>query len=108
MKIAALSFFGLGNDGLPTAFTVTDSENIEGIARLTKGTSTFGTGGIVINNQFITGSVGPNVLIDQILTIDGTGTRYSAKSINIGWAGNWNSVEVKSEVTSIDHQMVST
>ena len=102
MKIAALSFFGLGNDGLPTAFTVTDSENIEGIARLTKGTSTFGTGGIVINNQFITGSVGPNVLIDQVLTIDGTGTRYSAKSINIGWVGNWNSVEVKSEDTSID------
>lgn len=102
MKIAALSFFGLGNDGLPTAFTVTDSENIQGIARLTKGTSTFGADGIVINNQFITGSVGPNVLINQVLTIDGTGTRYSAKSINIGWAGNWNSVEIKSDDTSID------
>jgi len=102
MKIAALSFFGLGNDGLPTAFTVTDSENIQGIARLTKGTSNFGADGIVINNQFITGSVGPNVLINQVLTIDGTGTRYSAKSINIGWAGNWNSVEVKSDDTSID------
>ena len=102
MKIAALSFFGLDKDGLPTAFTVTDSENIEGIARLTKGTSSVGSGGIVINNQFITGSVGPNVLINQVLTIDGTGTRYSANSISIGWGGNWNSVEVKANDTSID------
>ena len=102
MKIAVLSFFGLDKDGLPTVFTVTDSENIEGIGRLTKGTSSVGTGGIVINNQFITGSVGPNVLIDQVLTIDGTGTRYSAKSISIGWGGNWNSVEITSNDTSID------
>ena len=41
-------------------------------------------------------------MIDQILTIDGTGTNYSAKSISIGWGGNWNSVEVKSDDTSID------
>ena len=102
VKIAALSFFGLGNDGLPTAFTVTDSNGAEGIGRLTKGTSSVGANGIVVNNQFITGSVGPNVLIDQILTIDGTGTNYSAKSISIGWGGNWNSVEVKSDDTSID------
>lgn len=102
MKIAALSFFGLDKDGLPTAFTVTDSENAPGVARLTKGTSTVGADGIVINNQLITGSVGPNVLIDQVITIDGTGTHYSANSINIGWAGNWNSVEVKSDDTSID------
>jgi len=102
VKIAALSFFGLGEDGLPTAFTVTDSNGSEGVARLTKGTSSVGTNGIVVNNQFITGSVGPNVLIDQVLTIDGTGTNYSTKSISIGWAGNWNSVEVNSEDTSID------
>jgi len=102
MKIAALSFFGLDKDGLPTAFTVTDSNDVQGAGRLTKGTSTVGADGIVVNNQFITGSVGPNVLIDQVLTIDGTGTHYSANSINIGWAGNWNSVEVKSDDTSID------
>jgi len=102
MKIAALSFFGLDKDGLPTAFTVTDSNDVQGAGRLTKGTSTVGADGIVVNNQFITGSVGPNVLIDQVLTIDGTGTHYSANSINIGLAGNWNSVEVKSDDTSID------
>jgi RNA polymerase sigma factor (sigma-70 family) len=101
-KIAALSFFGLSKDGLPTGFSVTDSKNVAGVARVTKGISSVGTDGIVVNNQFITGSVGPNVLIDQLITVDGTGTRYSANGINIGWLGNWNSVEVKSTDSSID------
>jgi len=101
-KIAALTFFGLNKDGLPTGFSVTDSKNIAGVARVTKGISSVGTDGIVVNNQFITGSVGPNVLIDQLITVDGTGTRYSANGINIGWIGNWNSVEIKSTDSSID------
>ena len=101
-KIAALTFFGLDKDGLPTGFSVTDSNNIAGIARVTKGVSSVGTDGIVVNNQFITGSVGPNVLIDQLITVDGTGTHYSANGVNIGWTGNWNSVEVKSTDSSID------
>ena len=101
-KIAALSFFGLNKDGIPTGFTVTDSKNIAGVARVTKGVSSVGADGIVINNQFITGSVGPNVLIDQLITVDGTGTRYTVNGINIGWVGNWNSVEIKSTDSSID------
>jgi RNA polymerase sigma factor (sigma-70 family) len=101
-KIAALSFFGLDKDGVPTGFTVTDSKSTQGVARATKGISSVGTDGIVVNNQFITGSVGPNVLIDQLITVDGTGTRYSANGINIGWIGNWNSVEIKSTDSSID------
>jgi hypothetical protein len=101
-KIAALSFFGLNKDGIPTGFSVTDSKNAQGVARVTKGISSVGTDGIVVNNQFITGSVGPNVLIDQLITVDGTGTRYSVNGINIGWIGNWNSVEVKSTDSSID------
>jgi RNA polymerase sigma factor (sigma-70 family) len=101
-KIAALSFFGLNKDGLPTGFSVTDSNSTQGVGRVTKGTTTVGADGIVVNNQFITGSVGPNVLIDQLITVDGTGTRYSVNGINIGWIGNWNSVEIKSTDSSID------
>ena len=101
-KIAALSFFGLNKDGLPTGFSVTDSKNAAGVGRVTKGVTTVGADGIVVNNQFITGSVGPNVLIDQLITVDGTGTRYSTNGINIGWVGNWNSVEIKSTDSSID------
>jgi RNA polymerase sigma factor (sigma-70 family) len=101
-KIAALSFFGLDNNGIPTGFSVTDEESVAGKARVTKGISSVGTAGIVINNQFITGSVGPNVLIDQLITIDGTGTNYSINNINVGFAGNWNAVEINSVDTSIE------
>ncbi len=101
-KVAALTFFGLSKDGVPTGFSVTDSNNVAGAGRVTKGITTVGANGIVVNNQFITSSVGPNVLIDQLVTVDGTGTRYSVNGINIGWVGNWNSVEVKSTDSSIE------
>jgi hypothetical protein len=101
-KIAGLSFFGLNSDGTPTSFTVTDANNIFGKARVTKGISTLGTNGLVINNQFITGSVGPNILIDQLITVDGTGTNYSANNINVGFGGSWKSVEITSTESMIE------
>jgi DNA-binding CsgD family transcriptional regulator len=102
MKIAALSFFGLDKEGIPTGFSVTDEKSTAGVGRITKGSTVIGTSGVLINNQFITGSVGPNVLIDQVITIDGTGTNYSANSISVGFGGGWNSVEINSVDSSID------
>jgi RNA polymerase sigma factor (sigma-70 family) len=101
-KIAALSFTGLNKEGIPTAFSITDENGNAGIGRVTKGISTVGTAGLLVSNQFITGSAGPNVLIDQMITVDGTGTNYSANSVNVGFGGNWRSVEVKSTETSVD------
>jgi RNA polymerase sigma factor (sigma-70 family) len=101
-KIAALSFVGLDKEGIPTGFSVTDENSVAGVGRVTKGLTTVGTSGLLINNQFITGSVGPNVLIDQLITVDGTGTNYSVNNINVGFGGSWRSVEVKSTDTSID------
>ena len=102
IKAAALSFFGLDNQGVPTGFTVTDAKNVFGKARVTKGYSTVGANGLVVANQFITGSVGPNVLIDQMITVDGTGTNYNANTVNVGFAGNWNSVEINNIESSIE------
>ena len=102
IKAAALSFFGLDNLGIPTGFTVTDSKNVFGKARVTKGYSTVDSSGLVVANQFITGSVGPNVLIDQAITVDGSGTNYSASTVNVGFAGNWNSVEINSIDSAIE------
>jgi RNA polymerase sigma factor (sigma-70 family) len=101
-KIAALSFTGLNKEGIPTAFSITDENGNAGIGRVTKGISTVGTAGLLVSNQFITGSAGPNVLIDQMITVDGTGTNYSANSVNVGFGGNWRSVEIKSTETSVD------
>ena len=102
IKTAALTFFGLDNQGIPTGFTVTDSKNAFGKARVTKGYSTVDANGLVVANQFITGSVGPNVLIDQAITVDGSGTNYSANTVNIGFVGNWNSVEINSIDSAIE------
>jgi len=102
IKTAALSFFGLDNQGIPTGFSVTDSSNVFGKARVTKGSSTVDSSGLTVANQFITGSVGPNVLIDQVITVDGSGTNYSANTVNVGFAGNWNSVEINSIDSSIE------
>ncbi len=101
-KIAALSFAGLDKNGIPTGFAITDENGELGKARLTKGISTLGTSGILINNQFITGSAGPNILMDQLITIDGTGTNYSINNINIGFGGNWSAVEINSVDSSIE------
>ena len=102
IKAAALTFFGLDNQGVPTGFSVTDANNVFGKARVTKGYSTVGANGMVVANQFITGSVGPNVLIDQMITVDGTGTNYTANTVNVGFAGNWNSVEINSIDSSVE------
>jgi len=101
-KIAALSFTGLDKSGIPTGFNVTDESSVAGIGRVTKGISTVGTSGMFINNQFITGSVGPNLIIDQLITVDGTGTNYGVNAISVGFGGYWRSVEIKSTDTSID------
>ena len=102
VKSAPISFYGLDKAGIPTAFTVTDESNVAGIGRVTKGVTSLGNIGIIINNQFITGSVGPNVLIDQVITIDGTGTHYSANTVSVGFAESWNAVEINSIDSAIE------
>jgi hypothetical protein len=101
-KIAALSFVGLDKDGIPTGITVTDENSGMGIGRLTKGLTTVGKSGVLINNQFITGSAGPNILIDQLITVDGAGTNYSINSLNVGFGGTWRPLEIKATDTSVD------
>jgi RNA polymerase sigma factor (sigma-70 family) len=101
-KIAALSFAGLNKDGIPTGFSITDEAAFLGNARVTKGASSFGTSGILITNQFITATAGPNILIDQLITVDGSGTNYSINSLNVGFAGTWRPLEIKATDTSVD------
>ena len=102
IRLAAPAFVGLDKNGIPTGFSVTDEDSVDGKARVTRGISTIGTAGILINNQFITGSVGPNVLIDQLITVDGFGTNYDINNINVGFGGLWNSVEINSVDSSIE------
>jgi len=102
IKAPAISFFGLDKDGVPTGFTITDSTKAQGKARLTRGTSVLTPEGIVVNNQFITASDGPNILIDQKITIDGQGSRYGAISISAGVAGTWAPLNINSSNYSFE------
>jgi DNA-binding CsgD family transcriptional regulator len=102
VKAAAPSFYGLDKQGIPTGFTVTDKDSIFGKARVTKGISALTDSGLVINNQFITGSVGPNILMNQSIVVDGTGTTYSPSSLYVGFAGNWIAVAIKSVDSAIE------
>jgi RNA polymerase sigma factor (sigma-70 family) len=101
-KIAALSFVGLNKDGIPTGISITDEAGVLGNARVTKGVSSFGTSGILISNQFITAAAGPNILIDQLITVDGSGTNYTINSLNVGFGGTWRPLEIKATDTSVD------
>jgi RNA polymerase sigma factor (sigma-70 family) len=101
-KIAALSFTGLNKDGIPTGISITDEAGLLGNARVTKGISSFGTSGILISNQFITASAGPNILIDQLITVDGSGTNYTINSLNVGFGGTWRPLEIKATDASVD------
>jgi RNA polymerase sigma factor (sigma-70 family) len=102
VKVAAPSFFGLDNQGIPTGFTVTDKDSIFGKARVTKGVSSLTNGGLVINNQFITGSVGPNILMNQSIVVDGTGTSFVPSSLHVGFAGNWVAVAIDSVESAVE------
>ena len=37
-----------------------------------------------------------------MITVDGTGTNYTANTVNVGFAGNWNSVEINNIESSIE------
>ena len=102
IKAPAISFFGLDKDGVPTGFTITDSTKAQGKARLTRGTSVLTPEGIVVSNQFITASGGPNILIDQKITIDGQGSRYGAVAISAGVAGSWTPLNMNSSTYSFE------
>jgi hypothetical protein len=41
-------------------------------------------------------------LIDQLITVDGSGTNYTANTVNVGFGGNWNAVEINSIDSSIE------
>jgi RNA polymerase sigma factor (sigma-70 family) len=102
VKAAAPSFFGLDNEGIPAGFTVTDKDSIFGKARVTKSVPSLTKDGLVLNNQFITGSVGPNILMGQSIIVDGTGTSYTPSSLYVGFAGNWIAVAIDSVDSSIE------
>ena len=88
-KIAGLTFSGLGSDGIPTGFTVTDLTGDTGKIIIGKPAPVITDNGITLTAPVM--SYDPkavNVLINQVITVDGSGTTYTptaSVSMNGGW-----------------------
>lgn len=101
VKGAPISFPGLDKDGIPTGNTITDSKNGIGKLFVGKDAPVLTDSGIVLNNQAMTLSGGPNILLAQSITVDGTGTSYSAAPA-AGINGVWTSLKLSSTTTTIE------
>lgn len=98
VKATRVSFPGLDKYGIPTGFTITDSLGQIGSLFVGKDAPMLTGAGIVLSNQAMTLSGGPNILLAQSITVDGTGTSYSvAPAAGIG--GTWTSLKVASSTT---------
>ena len=102
VKAARIAFAGLDSDGIPTGFSITDSNNKVGVLFVGKNAPTLTDSGIVLNNLAMTSNGGPNLLLNQTITVDGSGTSY-ATTAAVGINGAWSSLELSSVSTNIDH-----
>jgi RNA polymerase sigma factor (sigma-70 family) len=104
IKTGKLNFAGLDKDGIPTGFTVTDSSKVVGKLFLNKNaTPTMTESGMALSVPAITANnaTGPNVLLSQTITVDGTGTTFEAAP-SVGIAGSWVPLILSSTNTVID------
>lgn len=101
VKGAPITFAGLDKDGIPTGNTITDSNNGIGKLFVGKDAPVLTDSGIVLSNQAMTLSGGPNILLAQSITVDGSGTSYSAAPA-AGINGNWTSLKLASTTTNIE------
>ena len=101
VKGAPISFPGLDKEGIPTGNTITDSKNGIGKLFVGKDAPILTDSGIVLSNQAMTLTGGPNILLAQSITVDGTGTSYSVAPA-AGINGNWASLKLSSTTTNIE------
>ena len=88
-KIAGITYSGLSSDGIPTGFTVTDLTGDTGKIIIGKPAPVITDNGITLTAPVM--SYDPkavNVLLNQVITVDGSGTTYTptaSVSMNGGW-----------------------
>lgn len=101
VKGTPITFPGLDSEGIPTGNTITDSNKNIGKLFVGKDAPTLTDSGIILSNQAMTLSGGPNILLAQSITVDGTGTSYSAAPA-AGINGNWTSLKLSSTTTNME------
>ena len=95
IKSARLSFPGLDKDGVPTGFTITDSSNNVASLYVGKEAPALTESGILLKNRAMTTGYGPNIMLSQEITVDGSGTHFTAYPV-AGINGFWTALNVGS------------
>ena len=72
----AANWPGLDTEGIPTGFTVSGENGPIGKLRVNRNVPVATEQGPILATQAITSGGGPNVMIDQTITVDGNGTKY--------------------------------
>ena len=88
-KIAGITFSGLGTDGIPTGFTVTDLSGNTGAIIIGKPAPVITDNGITLTAPVM--SYDPkavNVLLNQVIKVDGSGTTYTPTA-SVSMHGGW-------------------
>jgi RNA polymerase sigma factor (sigma-70 family) len=104
IKGGKLSFAGLDSEGLPTGFTVA-GENGLGKMLVSNNRPVATEEGTILATQAVTSKGGPSVIIDQRITVDGSGTKYEVGYIALAVNGDW--AVANADATSVDFERTS-
>ena len=105
VKKGKVAFPGLDAQGNPTGFTVAGESGPIGKVRILRNAPIATEEGTTLNTFVITANGGPNVMLDQIITVDGTGTSYEVTYVGLGINGSWATTEANA--TSVDFERTS-
>jgi len=104
IKSTGPAFAGLNADGVPTGFTVTDTQGHTGALNVSKAVPVATNEGLVLHATAMTiDASGVNVLLDQNITIGGSGTTYeTAAQVSVNRF--WNLLSITSTTTDFERQ----
>jgi len=105
VKSGKASWPGLDNEGVPTGFTVAGENGPIGKIRVNRNTPIATEEGTILATQAITSGGGPNVMIDQTITVDGNGTKYEVSYVALGMKGSW--AVANADATSVEFERMS-
>jgi RNA polymerase sigma factor (sigma-70 family) len=100
-KIAGLTFSGLSADGIPTGFTATDLTGDTGKIIIGKPDPVITDNGITLTAPVMSyDPLAVNVLINQVITVDGSGTTYTPTA-SVSMHGGWVALNTSAISTDI-------
>jgi len=104
IKSTGPAFAGVDANGVPTGFTVTDTQGHTGALNVSKAVPVATNEGLVLHATAMTiDANGVNVLLDQNITIGGSGTTY-ATAAEVSVNRFWNLISISSTSVNFERQ----